>query len=222
MIQFSSKIVKVYPFIVSILGLQISSNLFWRDCIVHIAKSASKKLGVLFDVNGFLTPPIYSNYMRASFVPAWNIAFIFGVLPLSLLFLIGLNQRLSTSLVIPPSLCFWTLYLFAARLLRSLLSYRCYFGHCSDGLAASIISPKTQPRSTHQASFAHRIIGSVMVSSLLLPTCEIQFHILLLWLPFFKRQLYHYLRNRMARFFINPFFYLFIYLCITMPFCVVI
>ena len=33
---------------VNILGLQISSSLSWRDNIVQIAKSASKKLGVLF------------------------------------------------------------------------------------------------------------------------------------------------------------------------------
>ena len=33
---------------INILGLQISSSLSWRDNIVQIAKSASKKLGVLF------------------------------------------------------------------------------------------------------------------------------------------------------------------------------
>ena len=33
---------------VNILGLQISSSLSWRDHIVQIAKSASKKLGALF------------------------------------------------------------------------------------------------------------------------------------------------------------------------------
>ena len=33
---------------INILGLQISSSLSWRDHIVQIAKSASKKLGVLF------------------------------------------------------------------------------------------------------------------------------------------------------------------------------
>ena len=33
---------------INILGLQISSSLSWRDHIVQIAKSASKKLGILF------------------------------------------------------------------------------------------------------------------------------------------------------------------------------
>ena len=80
---------------VNILGLQISSSLSWRDHIVQIAKSASKKLGVLFRCNNILILLNYSNCILVLFVPAWNIALISGVLPLILLFLIGLNQRLS-------------------------------------------------------------------------------------------------------------------------------
>ena len=38
---------------INILGLQISSSLSWRDYIVQIAKSASKKLGVLFRCKQF-------------------------------------------------------------------------------------------------------------------------------------------------------------------------
>ena len=76
---------------VNILGLQISSSLSWRDHIVQIAKSASKKLGVLFRCKQYFN----SAQLLVLFVPAWNIALISGVLPLILLFLIGLNQRLS-------------------------------------------------------------------------------------------------------------------------------
>ena len=58
------------------------------------------------------------------------------------------------------------------------LFYRYYFGHCSDELAACIPPPMARPHSTRQATFAHNYcvelsnarIGSVMVSSLLLPT----------------------------------------------------
>ena len=78
---------------VNILGLQISSSLSWRDHIVQIAKSASKKLGVLFGVNNILILLNYSNCILVLFIPAWNIDLISGVLPLILLFLIGLNQR---------------------------------------------------------------------------------------------------------------------------------
>ena len=80
---------------ISILGLQISSSLSWRDHIVQIAKSASKKLGVLFQFKQYFNTLSYSNYILALFIPAWNVALISGVLPLMLLFSIGLNQRLS-------------------------------------------------------------------------------------------------------------------------------
>ena len=80
---------------VNILELQISSSLSWRDHIVQIAKSASKNWGFSFVVNNILMLLNYSNCILVLFVPAWNIALISGVLPLILLFLIGLNQRLS-------------------------------------------------------------------------------------------------------------------------------
>ena len=46
---------------VNILGLQISSSLSWRDHIVQIAKSASKKLGFSFVVNNILILLSHSN-----------------------------------------------------------------------------------------------------------------------------------------------------------------
>ena len=48
-ISEDSEILPLYY--VNILGLQISSGLSWRDYIVQIAKSASKKSGVLFRCN---------------------------------------------------------------------------------------------------------------------------------------------------------------------------
>ena len=52
--------------------------------------------GFSFGVNNILILLSYSNCILVLFVPTWNIALISGVLPLMLLFLIGLNQRLST------------------------------------------------------------------------------------------------------------------------------
>ena len=52
-----------------------------------------KNWGFSFDVNSILILLNYSNFILALFVPAWNIALTSGVLPLILLFLIGLNQR---------------------------------------------------------------------------------------------------------------------------------
>ena len=63
--------------------------------MVLIAKSASKKLGVLFQCKQYFNLAQLFNCVLVLFIPAWNIALISGVLPLVLLFLIGLNQRLS-------------------------------------------------------------------------------------------------------------------------------
>ena len=50
------------------LGLQISSSLSWRDHIVQIAKSASKKLGVLFRCKQYFNSAqlfkLYTGFIR--------------------------------------------------------------------------------------------------------------------------------------------------------------
>ena len=80
---------------VNILGPQISSSLSWRDHIVQIAKSASKTLGVLLRCKQYFNSSqlFKLHTVLVLFVPVWNISLIFGVLPLILLFLIGLNQK---------------------------------------------------------------------------------------------------------------------------------
>ena len=124
----------------------------------------------------------YSNCILVLFVPAWNIALISGVLPLILLFLIGLNQRLSAWLVIPPWPRLLTLCLFGARWLHYLFStaitlvtvlmnwppvfhlqWLGHVPHVRQHLPTTIVwnSPMRE------------LIGSVMVSSLLLPTLEL-------------------------------------------------
>ena len=53
---------------VNILGLQISSSLSWRDHIVEIAKSASKKFGVLFRCKQYFSAAqlfkLYTGFIR--------------------------------------------------------------------------------------------------------------------------------------------------------------
>ena len=121
----------------------------------------------------------YANSILVLFVPAWNIALISGVFPFILLFLIGLNQRLSAWLVIPPwprllTLCLfgasWLHYLFstAITLVTVLMNWPPVFHlqwlghvpHVRQHLFTTIVwnSPMRE------------LIGSVMVSSLLLPT----------------------------------------------------
>ena len=98
---------------INILGLQISCSLS------KLLSQPQKNWGFSFGVNNILILLNYSNCILVFFFPAWNIALISGVLPLILLFLIGLNQRLSAWLVIPRHL---TLRLFASRWLLYLSS----------------------------------------------------------------------------------------------------
>ena len=81
-----------------------------------------KNWGFSFGVNSILILLNYSNCTLVLFALAWNIALIFGVLPLILLSSIGLNQRLSAWLVIPPSSWLLNLCLFAARCVLYLFS----------------------------------------------------------------------------------------------------
>ena len=123
----------------------------------------------------------YSNCILVLFVPAWNIALISGVLPHIFLFLIGLNQRLSAWLVIPPWPWLLTLCLFGARWLHYLsstaitlvtalmnwppvfhLQWLGHVPHVRQHLLTTIVW-----------NFPMReLISSVMVSSLLPPTFE--------------------------------------------------
>ena len=107
---------------VNILGLQISSSFLGGTILSKLLSQPQKNWGFSFVVNNILMLLNYSNCILVLFVPAWNIALISGVLPLILLFLIGLNQRLSAWLVIPPWPRLLTLCLFGARWLHYLFS----------------------------------------------------------------------------------------------------
>src|ERR1700755_3649759 len=43
--------------VVNILGVSFSCDLSWKDHIISLSKQASKRLGVLRRLRGFLTPP---------------------------------------------------------------------------------------------------------------------------------------------------------------------
>ena len=145
------------------------------------------------------------------FVPAWNIALISGVLPPYISLLDRVESK-AIRLIGDPSLTSTLDPLSLRRKVASLsLFYRYYFGRCSDELAACIPPPMAQPRFTRQASFAHicqnspmqELIGSVMVSSLLLPafgnlSLLLYFRLTSTFLPSFKRQVYRHLRDQMA------------------------
>ena len=80
-ILFSPKIVESYLSILSIfLELQIPSSLSWRDHVVEITKSASKKLGVLFQFRYFNFTQLCNLDYNALFVTALIIVLLCGML----------------------------------------------------------------------------------------------------------------------------------------------
>ena len=114
------------------------------------------------------------------------------------------------------------------------LFYRYYFGHYSEESAACISPPVAQPHSTHQESFAHNYCvefsnarinqfndGFFPYASRLWNSHLFFVFLASFNLPYFKRQVYHHLRNQMARFFFFFFFLINFFLhipYITIPF----
>ena len=196
---------------VNILSLQISSSLSWRDHIVQIAKSASKKLGVLFRCKQYFNSAqlfkLYTGFIRPCLEYCSH---IWGSSPYTSL--LDRVESKAIRLISDPSLTSTLDPLSLRRKVASLsLFYRYYFGHCSDELAACIPPPMARPRSTRQATFAHNYCvelfnarinrfsdgffpsTSHLWNSLPSAVFPASFN-----LPSFKRQVYHHLRDQMA------------------------
>ena len=196
---------------INILGLQISSSLSWRDHIVQIAKSASKKLGVLFRCKQYFNAAqlfiLYTGFIRPCLEYCSH---IWGSSPYTSL--LDRIESKAIRLIGDPSLTSTLDPLSLRRKVASLsLFYRYYFGHCSDELAACIPPPMAWPRSTRQATFAHSYCvelsnarinqfsdgffpsTSHLWNSLPSSVFPASFN-----LPPFKMQVYHHLRDQMA------------------------
>ena len=196
---------------VNILGLQISSSLSWRDHIVQIAKSASKKLGVLFRCKQYFNSAqlfkLYTGFIRPCLEYCSH---IWGSSPYTSL--LDRIESKAIRLIGNPSLTSTLDPLSLQRKVASLsLFYRHYFGHCSDELATCIPPPMARPRSTRQATLAHNYCvelsnarinrfsdgffpsTSHLWNSLPSSVFPASFN-----LPSFKRQVYHHLRGQMA------------------------
>ena len=206
-----------YPFIfedsqisplnsIIILGLQISSSLSWRDHIVQIAKSASKKFGVLFRCKQYFNSAqlfkLCTGFIRHCLEYCSH---IWGCSPYTSL----LDRVESTAihLIGDPSLTSTLGPLSLRHKVDSLSLFYCYyFGHCSNELAACIPPPMARPCSTWQASFAQNYCVELSNARInrfsdgFFPSTS------RLWdsLPSsifpasFKRQVYHHLRDQMA------------------------
>ena len=177
---------------VNILGLQISSSLSWRDHIVRIAKSASKKLGVLFRCKQYFNSAqlfkLYTGFIRPCLEYCSH---IWGSSPYTSL--LDRIESKAIRLISDPSLTS-TLdplslrrkvahYLFSTTitLVTALMNWLPVFHlqwlghvpHVRQHLPTTIV----------WNSRMRELIGSVMVSSLLLPTFGTLSLPLYFWLP---------------------------------------
>ena len=80
---------------INILAFKYPLACLGGTILSKLLSQPKKNWGFSFVVNNILMLLNYSNCILVLFVPAWNIVLISEVLPLILLFLIGLNQRLS-------------------------------------------------------------------------------------------------------------------------------
>ena len=141
---------------INILGIQVASNLSWRDHITNIAKSASKKLGVLFRFREYFSASqllkIYVGLIRPCLEYCSH---IWGASPYT--YLLDRVESKAIRLIGDASVTSSLDSLSLRRKVASLsLFYKYYFGHCSVELAGCVPPPLARPRGTRQAASAHR------------------------------------------------------------------
>ena len=200
---------------INILDIQISSSLSWRDHIVQTAKSASKKLGVLFLCKQYFNSAqllkLYTGFIRPCLEYCSH---IWGSSPYTSL--LDRIEPKAIRLIGDPSLTSTLDPLSLRRKVASLsLFYRYYFGHCSEELAACIPPPMARPHSTRKAPFAHNYCVELSYArinrfsdpstSCLWNSLPSSVFLASINLSFFKRQVYHHLRDHKAWFFYYPF-----------------
>ena len=141
---------------INILGVNVNSNLSWRLHILEMAKSASRKLGVLFRCRAYFSSEQLLQLYKGLIRPCMEYcSHIWGGSPsTSLLDKVESKAiRLINNLNLTSSLDPLSL----RRKVASLsLFYRYHFGHCSIELAGCVPPPLPRPRNTRQAASSHR------------------------------------------------------------------
>ena len=202
---------------INILGLQISSRLSWRVHIVQIAKSASKKLRVLFRCKQYFNSAqlfkLYTGFIHPCLEYCSH---IWGSSPYTSL--LDRVESKAIFLIGDPSLTSTLDSLSLRRKVASLSLFYHYYFHCCDEVAACncIPPPMAQLCSTRQASFAHnycvelsdarisRFSNGFFPSASHLLNSHPSVFLASFNVSSFKRQVYHHLRDQMA----CPFFML--------------
>ena len=148
--------VKIEPLpSINILGLNICHNLSWRTHIEGMAKSASKKLGVLFRCRNFFSSAELLQLYVGLIRPCMEYcSHVWGGSPYVRL-LDGVERK-AFRLINDADLTSNLDSLSLRRRVASLtIFYKYYFGNCSREIKSIMPLPLLRPRNTRQASVSH-------------------------------------------------------------------
>ena len=146
------------------LGLNFSSKLDWGSYIVSIAKTASKKIGVLICSMKFLSPEVALYLYKSTIRPCMEYCcHVWAGAPSCYLELLDKLQKrryketdIQICRTVGPSLAASLEPLAHHRNVASLsLFYRYYFGRCSSELAELVPLPYSRGRSTRYSDRLH-------------------------------------------------------------------
>ena len=141
---------------INILGINVTSNLSWQSHISTIAKSASKKLGILFRCRRYFSPEQLLQLYKGLIRPCMEYcSHVWGNSPCTRL--LDRVEAKAVRLINSPHLTSKLEPLSVRRQVASLsLFYKYYFGHCSRELIGCIPPPLPRPRNTRQAVSCHQ------------------------------------------------------------------
>ncbi|KAK3884497.1 hypothetical protein Pcinc_011235 [Petrolisthes cinctipes] len=139
----------------NILGVSFSHNLSWRDHITSLAKTASKKLGVLRRFRDYFTPSQLLSLYRGLICPCMEYgSHVWGGSTFTTL--LDKVESKAFRLINSPPLTDSLQPLSLRRNVASLsLFYRYYTGHCSSELSQCMLPPLRRACNTRQASHSH-------------------------------------------------------------------
>ena len=124
------------------LGLTFSSKLDWGSCIISIAKTASKKIGVLIRSMKFLLPEFAMYLYKSTICPCMEYCFhVWAGAPSCCLELLEKLQKRIYMTVGPSPAASLEPFAHHQNVASLSLFYRCYFGKCSSELAQLVPLP---------------------------------------------------------------------------------
>ena len=131
------------------MGLTLSSKLHWGSYIISVAKTASKKIGVLIHSIKFLSPEVVLYLYKSTIHPCMEYCcHIWAGAPSCYLELLDKLQK-GICRTVGPSLAASLESLAHCRNVATLsLFYRYYLGRCSSELAQLVPLPLSRGRST--------------------------------------------------------------------------